>query len=74
MTAAVPMWRLFGINKSQINFVNQFGRLQRLSRLFLGEALRRQFAQFVINEWQELLRCVRIAAVDGIQYLGDVVH
>jgi hypothetical protein len=45
--------------------VNQGRGLQRLTGLLLSEFLRCQLAEFIVDEWQELLRGVRIASLDG---------
>src|SRR5205807_2491639 len=60
--------------KPQISFVNQGGGLERLARFFLSELLRRQFAQLLVHQRQQLLRGVGIALLDGGQDAGDFVH
>jgi hypothetical protein len=49
-------------------------RVQSLAGLFKHEFLRRQFAQFRIDQRQELRRGTRTAPVDGRQDAGNVVH
>jgi hypothetical protein len=39
--------------------------LQRLAGLFLSESLGREFAEFLVDERQELLGGVGIASLDG---------
>jgi hypothetical protein len=45
------------VNRAQIGLVNEGRGLERLPRLFLGEALRRQLTQLVIDQRQELVGC-----------------
>jgi hypothetical protein len=54
--------------------VDQSGGLPRLAGLFLAKFLGRQFAQFVVNQRQELFGGVRIALFDGGQDAGDIGH
>ena len=54
--------------------VDQGGGLERLARLLVGELLRRQLAQLLVHQRQELLGGVRVAVLDRIQHLGDRVH
>jgi hypothetical protein len=63
MAAAIPVHGFFVVCKSQIRFMHQRRRLQRLARLLLRHPLRRQLAQLVIYERQELSGRVRIAFV-----------
>ena len=74
MTAVVPVWFLAGADQPQVGFVNQGGGFERLSRLFLGQLLRRQLAQLVVDQRQELLGGVRVALLDGGQDARDVGH
>jgi hypothetical protein len=74
MPATVPLRRLRTICESNIRFMHQGSRVQRLTGLLVSQPLSRQFAQFVIDEWQQLLRRPRIAGIDGIQDLSDTVH
>ena len=48
--------------------------LERLPRLLLGQLLRRQLAQLVVDQRQELLGGVRVALLDGGQDAGDITH
>jgi hypothetical protein len=54
--------------------VHQGRRLERLAGLFLGEFLRRQLAQLLVYQRQELSRGVGIASFDGGQNAGNFVH
>jgi hypothetical protein len=74
MSPAIPVLGFLGAHQPQLSFVHQRRCLQRLAGLFLGELLRRQFAQFVVNKQQELLGSVRVAVLDGGQDLGHVTH
>ena len=54
--------------------MNQSRGLEGLPGLLLGEFLRRQFPQLIIDKWQELLGGVRIALLDGGQDAGNLIH
>ena len=74
MAAAVPMPSLLRIHQPEIHLVNQGRRLERLPGLFLGHFRRRQFAQLVVDQRQEVLSGRGVALFDGRQYLGDIGH
>jgi len=61
-----PAMPLLSIRPGQLQpgFMDESSRLQRLSRCFVRHAGRREFAQFVINEGEQLLGCIRIALFD----------
>jgi hypothetical protein len=44
--------------------MNQCRRIERLPRLFKGQLLGRQPAQFVIDQRQQLIRRLRITGID----------
>ena len=48
--------------------------LERLARLFLGQFLRRQLPQFIVDQRQELLGGVHVAFFDRAQDSGEVAH
>ena len=50
MAAAVPVLRLVRVHEPQVRFVNQGRRLERLAGLLLGEFLRRQSAQLLVDQ------------------------
>jgi hypothetical protein len=54
--------------------VDQGGCLERLARLLLRQLLRRQLAQLVVDQRQELLGGVRVALLDGGEDARDVAH
>jgi hypothetical protein len=54
--------------------MNQGRGLERLSRLLLNQLLCREFAQFVIDQRQELSGGVRVAGFDAGEDLRDFVH
>ena len=74
MAAAVPVRAPVAADQPQVGFVDQRRGLQRLPGLLLGQPLRGQLAQFVVDQRQELLRGVRVALLDGGQDAGDVIH
>ena len=47
---------------------------QRLPRLLLSQLLRRQLAQLLVDQRQELLGGVGIASLDGGQDAGNLAH
>ena len=68
-------WRLARVaDQPQVGLVDQGGGLERLARLLLGQPLRRQLAQLVVDQRQQLLGGVRVALLDGVEHLGDRVH
>jgi hypothetical protein len=56
---------MIGADEPEIGFVNQGGCLQRLAGLLFRQSLRRQLAQLVIDEGQELVGSVRVPLFDG---------
>src|SRR5262245_58294008 len=74
MATAVRVLGLLDSNKAKGGLVDQGSRLQRLPRSFLGKLRRRELAQLVVDERQELLRGRGIALLDGGQDTGDVAH
>ena len=67
-------WACVGVHQPQVGLVDQGGGLERLARLLLGQPLRRQLAQLVVDQRQELLGGVRVALLDGGQDARDVAH
>ena len=61
-------------DQAQVGLVDQGGGLERLARLLLGQPLRRQLAQLVVDQRQQLLGGVRVALLDGRQDAGHVAH
>src|SRR5262249_8816219 len=58
----------------QVRLVDQGGRVERLARPLVGELPRRELAELVVDERQELLGSERVAGRSGIQELGQVGH
>jgi len=61
-------------HQPQIRLVHQRRRLQRLSRLLLGEAGGGELAELVIDQRQQLLGGQRIAGLGRLQDLRDFAH
>ena len=61
-------------HQPQIGFVDQGRRLERLPRLLPGELLRRQLAQLVVDQRQQLLGGGRVALFNGRQDQGYIIH
>ena len=61
-------------DQAQVGLMHQGGGLERLARLLLGQLLRRQAAQLVVDQGQQLLRGGRVVLLDGAQDVGDVAH
>ena len=61
-------------NESQKRLVHQRGRLQRLPRFLLGQLRRRQLAEFVVHQRQQLVRRRRIAGFNLGQDACNVRH
>src|SRR5262249_32325997 len=64
---AVPVLLVPTADEPEIGLVDQGGGLQRLPGRLLGQPLRGQFPQFVVDERQQLLGSVRVAVLDGGQ-------
>ena len=60
--------------EAHIRLVDQGGRLQRLAGRFLGHLLRRQLAQLLVHQWQQLLGGMGIALLGRGQDAGDFFH
>ena len=58
----------------EVRLVDQGRGLERLARLLVGQLLRGQLAQLVVDQRQELLGGVRIALLDGGQDARNFVH
>ena len=74
MPAVVPLRAAVVADQAQIGFVDERRRLQGLAGLLLGQFLRCELPQLLLDQRQELLRRLRFAAADGIQKLRDLVH
>ena len=61
-------------HQPQIGLVDQGGGFERLAGLFLGQLLRRQLAQLVVDQRQELFSGVGIAVLNGGQDARDFGH
>jgi hypothetical protein len=53
-------------------FMHQRSGLQGLARRFMGHLLRREFAQFLINQWQQFVRGSGIAMCQRIENVRHV--
>ena len=67
-------WALLRVHQPQVRLVDQGRGLERLARLLLGQPLRGQLAQLVVDQRQQLLGGVRVALLDGGQDAGDLAH
>ncbi len=54
--------------------MDQRGRLQSLARLLLGQLLRRQNTEFLIEQGQKFVRSFRVPPFDGIQDACDITY
>jgi hypothetical protein len=52
-------------DQADVGFMDQSGGLQRLAGLLVAQHLRRQVAQLVVDDRQELLGCLGLALLDG---------
>ena len=64
MAAMVPALLLTVPNQAQIGLVNQSRGLQRLARRLVGQLVRSQAAQLVVDQRQQLASGVRIALLN----------
>src|SRR6266436_1759892 len=74
MSTAIPDLPFILSRESQIGFMDQSRRLQRLPRLLSSQAPAGQSSQFVVYQRQKLLRSFRIASFDLRQNAGDIGH
>jgi hypothetical protein len=65
MSAICKRWVL-PADQPQPRLVDKFRRLQCLAWCFTGHLARGQPAQFVVNESEQLFRCLGVALFDGI--------
>jgi hypothetical protein len=63
--AAIPTLLIRCADQSKVGFVHQGRGLQSLPGVFLSEARCGEFPQFLVNERQELVRCLRVTLLDG---------
>jgi hypothetical protein len=61
-------------DQAQVGLVDEGRGLERLPRRFMSQLVRRQPAQFLVDQRQELRGGLRVARVDGIQHHRDVGH
>ncbi len=73
MPLTVPAGRL-GADQAKIGFVDQCRGLERLARRLMGQPLRGELAQLVINQGEQSLRRLGISLLDRRENSGDVVH
>ena len=74
VAAAVPILYLLRAHQPQVSLMDHGSRLERLTRLFLCQPVRRELAQLVVNQRQELFSGGRIALLDGGQNAENVAH
>src|SRR5262245_31788564 len=74
MAAAVPFLSFFDVHEPEVRFMHQRRCLESLSRLFAREPLGSELAQLVVHERQKLVRCMRVALLNGGQDASHVGH
>jgi hypothetical protein len=74
VAAAIPVLRPVHVHQPRISLMDQRRGFERLAGLLLGQLRRRQFAQLIVDQRQQLLRGACIAVFDGGQNLGDGRH
>ena len=60
--------------QSQPGFVDQGSRLERMADGFIRHLLRGQFAQFLIDQRQQLIRSVGVTLLHTVEDGGDFAH
>jgi hypothetical protein len=60
--------------KSEPRFVDERGRLKRVSRLFPSHPLRGELAEFLVNQRQQILSGFCIALLDRLKDLRHFAH
>ncbi len=68
------MLSLLDIHQPDVGVMDQGGRLQGLTWLLLCQFGGSQFAEFVVDKWQELIRGRGIALLDLRENLSDIFH
>jgi hypothetical protein len=74
MAAGIPVLYLLDVHQPQIRFMDQRRSLQCLPRLFLSQFGRRQLAQFVIHQRQQLLGSLAVTPLDSTKDSRDIRH
>ena len=74
VAAVVPALRPIHIHQAEVSLVNQSRGLERLAGLLLGQPLRRQLPQLVVDQRQELLGGLWVALLDGRQDSSHFTH
>ena len=74
MAAVIPLSDIIRPDQSQVSFMHQGRGIQRLVRPLVNHPRCRELAQLIIDERQQLVRCLRIAGVDGEQYASNIGH
>ena len=64
VASTIPLLGLVRIDQPEIRLVYQRGGLERLPRLLVSKLRRRELAQLVVDEWQELLGGCRVTLLD----------
>ena len=71
---AFPVRNAVHVNQTEIRLMHERSALQSMIRPFAGHLGCGQFAQFIIDERKEFLRCGWIAGFDLAEDVGDVGH
>ena len=74
MTAAIPVLGLVAAHQAHVGLMHQRGGLEGLAWFLLGQLLGGEFAQFIVDQRQELLGSVRITLLDGRQDARNFTH
>ena len=67
-------WASLGIDQPEVGLVDQGGGLEGLPRLLLGQLLRGQFAQLVVDQRQQLLGGLGVALLDRREDPCHFIH
>ena len=73
MGAAIPLL-VFVADEPQPGFMHQRGGLQRLSGCFVRHLRRRQLAQLLIDQREQIPGGLLVAVLDRVEDLRDVAH
>src|SRR5262249_34666889 len=74
MGTTVPVLHRLGIDEAEIGFMDEGRGLERLPGLFAGQPLRREPAQLVVDQRQELLGRLCFTALDRRKDARHLVH
>jgi hypothetical protein len=71
---AIFKGRVFAADQAHPDLMHQGGGLERVTRRAVGHFIRRELAQFRIDQRQQLIGGLRVAVLDGLKNAGHVAQ